>query len=183
MDAKPDTTRLFLALWPDASVRDALRAWRDAWTWPRGASPVHTDKLHVTLHFLGDLPAARLPELTAGFAVPFSPFSLRFERGALWHKGIAVLEPADEPPGLLALHDALSQALTGLGLQPEGRTYRPHVTMARRANGATVPAGGPAVDWQVDRYVLVESRGGGYTVLHEYVLPTPAASDVPVPTS
>jgi len=168
MDAKPDTARLFLALWPDPAVRDALRRWRDAWTWPRGAAPVHTDKLHVTLHFMGDLPRERLPELTAGFAVPFSPFSLRFERGALWHNGIAVLEPSDEPAGLQALHANLSQALVGLGLQPEARTYRPHVTMARRAKGADVPAGGPLVDWQIDRYVLVESKAGSYTVLREY---------------
>jgi len=172
MDAKPDTARLFLALWPDPSVRDALRAWRDAWTWPRGASPVHTDKLHVTLHFLGDLPTARLAELADGFAVPFSSFALRFERGASWHNGIAVLEPSEEPPGLLDLHARLSQALVGLGLQPEARTYRPHVTMARRAKGAEVPAGGPAVDWQVDRYVLVESRGGSYSVLRDYLIPS-----------
>ena len=169
---KPDTARLFLALWPDPAVRDALRSWRDAWTWPRGAAPVHADKLHVTLHFLGDVPSARLAELTAGFAVPFSPFALRFERGALWHNGIAVLEPAGEPPELLALHAALSQALIDLGLQPEARTYRPHVTMARRAKGAEVPVAGPVVDWQVDRYVLVESRGGTYTVLREYLIPS-----------
>ncbi|TQK06880.1 RNA 2',3'-cyclic phosphodiesterase [Herbaspirillum sp. SJZ107] len=172
MDARPDTARLFLALWPDPAVREALRAWRDAWTWPRGASPVHTDKLHVTLHFLGDLPTARLAALADGFAVPFSPFALRFERGALWHNGIAVLEPSEEPPGLLDLHARLSQALVGLGLQPEARTYRPHVTMARRAKGAEVPAGGPAVHWQVDRYVLVESRGGSYTVLRDYLIPS-----------
>lgn len=172
METKPETTRLFLALWPDPTVRDALRAWRDAWTWPRGASPVHTDKLHVTLHFLGDLPTARLADLTAGFAVPFAPFSLRFEHGAIWHNGVAVLEPVDEPPGLLALHAALSQAMIGLGLPPEARSYRPHVTMARRANGAGVPACGPAVDWQVDRYALVESRGGSYTVLRDYLIPS-----------
>jgi 2'-5' RNA ligase len=172
METHAGTARLFLALWPDPAVRDALRGWRDAWTWPRGAAPVHADKLHVTLHFLGDVPSARLPELMAGFAVLFSPFSLRFERGALWHNGIAVLEPSEEPAGLQALHASLSQALVGLGLQPKARTYRPHVTMARRANGAEVPAGGPVVDWQVDRYALVESRGGSYTVLREYLIPS-----------
>jgi 2'-5' RNA ligase len=168
MDAQPDTARLFLALWPDPAVRDQLRTWRDAWTWPRGAAPVHTDKLHVTLHFLGDLPRERLPALLDGLALPFAPFSLRFERGTVWHNGIAVLEPAQEPPALLDLHARLSQALVGLGLQPEARQYRPHVTMARRATGAGVPVAGPPVDWHIDRYVLVESRSGSYTVLREY---------------
>jgi len=169
MDTTTPAVRLFLALWPEPAVRDGLRAWRDAWTWPRGASPVHTDKLHVTLHFLGDLPRERLPALLDGFAVPFHPFSLHFERGALWHNGIAVLEPAQEPPALLDLHASLSQALVGLGLQPEARKYRPHVTMARRAAGAGIPSAGTAVDWRIDRYVLVESKSGSYTVLRAYM--------------
>jgi 2'-5' RNA ligase len=168
MESKPDNARLFLALWPDPAVRAALRTWRGAWNWPRGASPVHTDKLHVTLHFLGDLPRARLPELLDAFQVPFTPFALRIARAALWHNGIAVLEPAEEPPALRDLHARLAQALVGLGLQPEARTYRPHVTMARRANGAGLPPDVPAIDWQVDRYVLVESRSGSYNVLREY---------------
>jgi 2'-5' RNA ligase len=37
--------------------------------------------------------------------------------------------------------------------------------MARRANGAGVPASGPAIDWAITHYALVESRQGQYTVL------------------
>lgn len=62
-DERTAAARLFLALWPDPAVRHQLRAARDAWQWPRGATPVHADKLHLTLHFLGDVPGARLPEL------------------------------------------------------------------------------------------------------------------------
>jgi len=168
MDGTPATTRLFLALWPDPGTRHLLTQWRDAWNWPKGASPVHPDKLHVTLHFLGALPGERLPELLDGFAVPFEPFRLDVGRAALWHNGIAVLEPLAQPPELLALHARLSDALVALGLQPETRPYRPHVTMARRAGGAVVPAGGPAVLWDVRSYALVESKDGVYTVLRTY---------------
>ncbi len=170
MASKPETTRLFLALWPDPDVRHQLRMWRDAWTWPRGAAPVHGDKLHVTLHFLGAQPSQRLPELLDGFQVPFTPFSLQFGRAAVWHNGVAVLEPSAQPPALLDLHAQLSQALIKLGLQPEARQYRPHVTMARRAAGAGLPQDGPPIDWHIDRYVLVESAGGSYTVLREYLI-------------
>jgi len=169
MNAQPDTTRLFLALWPIEPVRDQLRAWRDAWTWPRGATPVHTDKLHVTLHFLGNQPTARLSEFLDGFQVPFDPFRLQFGRPELQRSGIAWIAPHSEPQGLLDLHARLTDALLALGLTPEARTYRPHVTMARRANGAGVPAGGPAIDWMVTHYALVESRSGAYTVLREYM--------------
>jgi 2'-5' RNA ligase len=170
METASSSTRLFLALWPDPAVRHQLRAWRDLWDWPRGATPVHTDKLHLTLHFLGNQPADALPALLDGLAVPFSPFRLQLGVAELWHNGIAVRAPSSVPEALLALHAALAAALPGVGLQPEARDYRPHVTMARRAGKAAVPQSGPAVDWVIDRYALVESRpgDGGYTVLREY---------------
>jgi len=166
MDAS--TVRLFLGLWPDEPVRECLRARRDAWTWPRGATPVATDKLHMTLHFLGDQPASLLPALLEGVAVPFAPFSLSVGRAAIWHGGVAVLEPEVVPAALLDLHGRLSEALVALGLQPEARAYRPHVTMARRAGRAGVPAVDEPVEWQVDGYALVQSLGGRYTVLRAY---------------
>jgi 2'-5' RNA ligase len=141
------------------------------WNWPRGASPVHTDKLHMTLHFLGNQPSESLPALLDGLAVPFSPFRLQLGVAELWHNGIAVLSPSAAPPALMDLHASLSAALPGVGLQPETREYRPHVTMARRARGAEIPANGPSIDWAVDHYALVESKtgdGSGYTVLREY---------------
>lgn len=165
------STRLFVALWPDPAIRHALRERRDAWDWPRGASPVHPDKLHVTLHFLGSVPTERLPELRRGLAVPFSPFELSLGIPKLWPHGIAVLEPHTEPPELLELHANLSAALVALGLRPEARTYRPHVTLARRANGAEAPPEAAPLVWKIDGYALVESRpgnGGGYTVLESY---------------
>jgi 2'-5' RNA ligase len=171
MDSTSESTRLFLALWPDPHKRAALARWRDAWTWPRGASPVRDDKLHMTLHFLGNLPSERVPELVAGFEVPLDPFQLELGVAKLWPHGIAVLEPHEEPEELLALHARLAGALVGLGLQPEERKFRPHVTLARRAAGSIVPASGPPISWDIQAYALVESRpgnGGGYTVLKHY---------------
>ena len=165
------TTRLFVALWPDPAIRHALRERRDQWDWPRGASPVHTDKLHMTLHFLGGIPTEQVPVLRQGLAVPFTPFSMSLGVPKLWPHGIAVLEPHTEPPELLELHANLSAALVALGLQPEARKFRPHVTLARRANNAVVPPEGEKLVWDITGYALVESRpgnGGGYTVLEEY---------------
>jgi 2'-5' RNA ligase len=169
--ATPPTTRLFLALWPDPPERHALAAWRDAWHWTRGAAPVRDDKLHMTLHFLGNQPSERVPEFIQGFGLPFSPFQLVLDVPKLWAHGIAVLEPSAPPDELLLLHARLAEALAALGLTPEERSFRPHVTMARRATGSGLPDTGAPIRWDVRRYALVESRpgnGGGYTVLKFY---------------
>jgi 2'-5' RNA ligase len=162
--------RLFLALWPDDPVRAAFAYWRDAWTWPRGAAPVADGKLHLTLHFLGGVPQARLPELIDGFALDAQGFDLDFGVPTLWHQNIAVLEPLAVPPQLPTLHAALSERVRALDLPVEDRPYRPHVTLARRAHGALPPAQQFGIHWKVDRYALVRSdpASGAYEVLQAW---------------
>ena len=171
------TARVFIALWSGASVRAALAAWRDGGTWPASAKPVRTGQLHVTLHFLGNVPRARLPELVQALDVCCSPFELGFGHAELWHGGIAVLAPDVVPAPLLALHGALGAALERIGLAPKarpgrpGRPYRPHVTLARHAGAALAPIAGPLIRWQVDGYALMESTldvGARYTIVHAY---------------
>jgi len=169
--APSDTARLFLALWPGPAAREGLLGWRDAWRWPPSASPVRDDKLHITLHFIGNVHRDRLSEVTDGLAVPFAAFEMSFGRATLWPHGLAVLHPHAAPVRLLQLHASLRVALQQLDLPTEDRAFRPHVTLARRADGATPPADGPALRWRVRGYELMESRpgvAGGYSVVQRY---------------
>ena len=165
------TARLFIALWPDEAVRHELAARRDAWAFPRSASPVKAERLHVTLHFLGDVEQSNIPELADALAVPFEPFALQIGQHVLWPHGIAVLEPDAAPPPLMHLHLRLGNALEGCGIAPDARPYRPHVTLARRAGNAQAPPQSPPFSWQVDGYRLMASTtgpGGGYVTLRAY---------------
>ena len=107
--------RLFVALWPDPVTRAAIAQWQRAWDWPPRAAPVKAERLHLTLHFLGDVPAGRLGEIAAGLRSPFEPFELEFGHGEVWPNGIAVLEPADTPPPTrtAARHAARRRGRTG----------------------------------------------------------------------
>ncbi len=168
------TARLFLALWPDDTLRQAVLVWRGAWHWPASAALVQPADLHLTLHFLGEVPTGRLPELAQGLAVPCTPFVLNLGHGALWPHGIAVLQAEDPdavPPPLVQLQGALAQALTGLAVPTDPRAFRPHITLARHAQAAVPPAQGPALQWQVAGYALVRSwpgKTGGYSVVRRY---------------
>ncbi len=163
--------RLFVAVWPDAAVREALAAWQRSWRLPRGAALVPTERLHLTLHFLGEVAPAQLPALAAGLRVGFEPFELRFGRGEVWPRGTVVLRPAATPPALAALHGRLAAALAALALPVDPRPFQPHVTLARRATGAAALPGAAGFDWRADAgFVLVRSLPdrGGYEVLERF---------------
>jgi RNA 2',3'-cyclic 3'-phosphodiesterase len=163
--------RVFLALWPGRGVRDALADWSDRWHWNAEARRVRAERLHLTLHFIGDVARAGLPALRQALRLPRSPFSLSLARAAVWRGGIAVVEAERVPPPLHELHGALGAALRQLALPTDARPLRPHVTLARRAGPAVPPAPDPTLRWPVRGYVLVESiaRGAGaYEIIERY---------------
>lgn len=165
------TARLFLALWPDERVREALAHGREAWTWPADAALIRPQMLHLTLHFIGPVAVDRLPRLGPGLAVPFAPFALSLDRPELWPRGIAVLRPETLVPVLLDLHAALRDALQRLELPTDAREFHPHVTLARRAGQAQPPRSAPPIHWPVTGYALVASMRdvpGRYRILQRY---------------
>jgi RNA 2',3'-cyclic 3'-phosphodiesterase len=164
------TSRLFVALWPDDGTRAALAQCRDAWAWDADAVPERTERLHLTLHFLGAVPQRRWPELIEGLRVSFSAFTLHLDRVQRWPNGIAVLTPQAVPQALLALHAHLRVGLERLDLVTECRRWRPHLTLARHAGDSVAPAQASPVHWKVRGYALVESRSvtNDYVVLRHY---------------
>lgn len=152
--------RLFLALWPDAAARRALVDAQRRWRWNPRAAVVAAQRLHVTLHFIGALDAARLPALGAALPPLPQPFVMDFGRARLWPRGVAVLEPLAVPEALLELHGRLAQALRALDLPVETRALRPHVTLARHALGARAPDELAPWSWPVAGYALVSSLAG-----------------------
>lgn len=166
----PATARLFLALCPGETVRTALVAHARAWRWPDEAVRYAPADWHITLHFIGAVPRTRLDELKSALEAPVTPFELRFGEPMLWPHGLAVLLPMAVPPALQRLHDQLGVRLRQLGLRTDERAYRPHLTLARRAERAA-PAAPPAWGWHVGGYVLMESTGqpeARYRVLQYY---------------
>lgn len=152
-------TRLFTALWPAPPTRDAALAWQAAGRWPEGTQRVAPDRLHVTLHFIGPVADARLPEIAAALrGLRGGAFTLRFGRAEAWGRGLVVGAPVATPPALAALHAAQGNVLRHLGLPVEERPFRPHVTLAREAAGALLPEAG--FDWPAASWRLVASHNG-----------------------
>lgn len=158
-----ETARLFTALWPTPHERAEAAAWTARCRWPAHATVVAPERLHVTLHFLGAVGRDRIGDVLAALPRPMPRFTLCFDTPALWRGGTLVMQAREAPPALVALHAELGDRLAALGLKPDPRRYRPHLTLARRANGTALPAEVPALRWRPSRVVLVESVQGGAT--------------------
>lgn len=172
-----DSRRLFFALWPDSRLREQMT---------RTARPIaalapgrlqQPQQWHVTLVFLGAVPAKRLPVVhEAAAAVRAEPFELTFDTVEYWRRaGVLCLTARQTPPALEQLVAALRAELEQRGFATEQRTYRPHLTFARRVRPPPeLPAPDPLI-WPATEFVLVEStsgvHGSVYTVLAEWQFP------------
>ena len=131
-----NTKRVFFALWPDTQQRDRLRDIVNSVARTVEGRAVDRRNWHVTLVFIGTFPAHRVPYLLERAAgTPVEPFSLNFDRLEFWPRPrIASLCAASVPAELQALVDALKGIVRDLGLKPEERLYRPHITVVRNAH-------------------------------------------------
>lgn len=166
-----DTARLFVALWPGPAVRTRIAALVGGWLWPSGALRVGEAGYHLTMQVLGQVPRHRLMLLAEGLVVPMQPFELWLDRVERGRNQSLILTPSELPDGWLNLQRALAEALRPLGLAlPEARSVRPHVTVARRAEGMPLPGPFAPVRWPVTGYLLVEAldSGVGFRALRSY---------------
>jgi len=158
--------RLFLAHWPDAATCAALVARQTRWAWPERARPTRPARLHLTLHFLGAVAEGRMAGLRQALAqVDVPPVDWRLDGELVWPNGVAVLTASRTPPAAVRLHAALAAAIASQGLALEPRPWRPHVSLARRAQAADppAPADGP-LHWRADTVVLAVSDHGYHAV-------------------
>lgn len=162
--------RLFIALWPDARVRGQLADYSAKCEWADPARPVAAADIHLTLRFLGEVALPLLNPLQESLALDFEAFDLELGLPQLW-KEVAVLWPSATSAALIELHDAIDGRLQGLGFMADSRSFRPHVTLARRARHSRMPLP-DAIAWHINAVCLVASTPspiGRYRILQTYL--------------
>lgn len=156
--------------------------------------PNAVDRIHLTLHFLGNVPPADVDALANRLAsstreLPRFDVSAEgvgafpsFSRPQVLWAGIT----GDALPNLIALQTTTGSELKGLGIAVEDRQFHPHLTVARVRRPIRGPARKPFRDWQerwrgahfgtipVDRTTLFRSELGGgpprYSVIAKFEL-------------
>ena len=141
-----------------------------------GGRQVLRDMLHMTLLFLGNVPAHHIENLrTAAARVHGTPFTLHFDRCSCWQKKQIAWAGCSEPPlHLLTLAGQLAERLTEAGLPVELRDFVAHVTLLRKTRSATELPEFDTFDWPVQEFFLAESRllpeGARYNLLGRWRL-------------
>ena len=165
--------RVFFALWPDNRQRDRLRDVINSVAKTVEGMAVDRRNWHITLAFIGTFPEDRVPYLLErAEQIEVEPFRLSFDRLEFWPRPkVASLSAATVPPELQALVDSLNTVLVDLGIEPEDRTYRPHITVARNARPFTTERLTQRSVTEWSSFELVESvsvpRGAYYVPLKQ----------------
>ncbi|MGC8839519.1 MAG: RNA 2',3'-cyclic phosphodiesterase [Anaerolineae bacterium] len=142
----PEMVRAFVAIELDPSL---LRALEDLMTRLQKALPpgalrwVRSEGIHLTLQFLGNVPADRVPAIVRALeeaCAEVPPLTMEV-RGLgcfpnLQRPNVLWVGVEERTGQLLRLQKHVAQALEPLGFEPDRRGFHPHLTLARTARGA-----------------------------------------------
>ncbi len=133
--------RTFIAIELDESIKDGLTRLQERLKGeaPRGSVRwIRSEGIHLTLKFLGDVPADQIGEITRALqnsCQGFAPFSLSCgELGCFPNlkRPRVVWVGIQEETGILArLQKAIEEHVAPLGYPTEKRKFSPHLTLGR----------------------------------------------------
>lgn len=177
----PVNTKLALESWRKKAlpeVKERAQTKRPAKSnTPAEPVAVPTANFHITLAFLGQVDARQHEALLNEMEqVKGSPFSLTLDSTALWEgPKILLAAPGEPDDALMDLARQVRKAARAAGVQVDGRPYRPHVTMVRKATDALPPPlFAPDIHADFSQFHLFESfsnaQGVRYPIRHSWSL-------------
>lgn len=168
---------MFFALWPPPALARSLHRIATTVGGQAGGRCMARDTLHLTLAFIGEIPADRVAALEAVAAglAECRAFSLKLDRLGYWpRKHLLWAAPGAMPEDLEALVRRLHGGLEAGGFAVDKRGFTPHLTLVRKLREVAIL---PALDvepWVVGSFCLVASRlgpeGARYRTLGSWAL-------------
>jgi 2'-5' RNA ligase len=187
-----NTFRLFVAIDTPREVKEAMTGLRDHLK--RSGADVRwesSEKLHITLKFIGDTPQNLLPDfvpLLEGVAANRQPFGISyFGIGCFPHRQdprVVWVGVEDPTGGLATMQRAIEAGCISLGFPAEQKGFHAHVTLGRvksRRNLGSLLATMESATFEgrqatVSALLLLKSElkpgGSEYTILKQFPLQT-----------
>jgi len=171
--------RLFFASWPGERSAAKLERWAREASRATGGRVTRAETIHLTLAFLGEVPADRVTAAVGAAGRVRAPaHAFAIEEARFWpHNRIVWVGPKDTPAPLAALAVQLRRELQTEGFRLEARPFAAHVTLIRKARAPDALPPIPRIDWPVSEFVLVCStlarEGSKYEVIGKFALEAP----------
>jgi 2'-5' RNA ligase len=168
--------RLFFAVWPPAPAALALHGWAVATQATVGGRALAAGNVHLTLAFLGSVPAEQLEHaIVAGRRVAGESTALLLTEARYWPRShIIWVGPKTTPAPLFKLAAELQHELGVLGFSLDEREFVAHVTLLRDVPRLRGLPALPEVEWPITEFVLARSEaaapGSVYTILERFPL-------------
>jgi RNA 2',3'-cyclic 3'-phosphodiesterase len=174
--------RLFTALEIPADIGLQLSALRGGLPGARWMEP---SDYHITLRFMGDVDGRTAREIASSLdTIATGPLHLALDAVESFggDKPRSVFARVAAHPGLVSLQGDHERLMRQCGLAPEGRKFRPHVTLARLRDASPLDLADylsaqaiiSPLRFTVRRFVLMSSRasvgGGPYVIEAAYPL-------------
>lgn len=149
--------RLFFALWPTNEIRKQITQLNQSINLS-GLKKVNADNLHITLVFLGNVDAKSEAMIKKNVEnISIKPFVLHFDRLDFWKKPqILCLSTQHYDSQLSILVNTLKNRLEQIGIETEKRSYKLHITLARKAR-KRIDIDNLDIEWPAQSFCLVES--------------------------
>lgn len=157
---KIKSIRVFFAIFPDEFVQKQLAHQAEILEPTCGGRRMRTQNLHLTLLFLGEVSTHRIATLQQTMKnISAKKFELSLDRICYWkHNQIIYIQANQFPTELFFLVDSLKIALSEAGFLFDKFTYKPHVTLIRKATHSTEINLNDPIKWHVNEWSLIQSR-------------------------
>jgi RNA 2',3'-cyclic 3'-phosphodiesterase len=194
METQPEMLRLFVACEVPDEVKETIHQVIEGLRAKSGTDVrwIRPEGVHVTLKFLGEVPAKKLPAVKLAIqeaVVGHSPFELEFSNIGTFggREGLRIMWVgiAGDVLRLEALVRAMNAALSVVGFEPERRPFRPHLSLGRvkdevatrrraEIEVAVGKAAVPGSGWRTSQVSLMRSKigpgGASYDVVATFPL-------------
>jgi len=162
--------RLFFALWPDNKTQSSLYHVARQFNNEK-IRLVKKSNLHITLEFLGEVSEYDQQQLIdQANLIKAEPFEIKLSNVGWWKKpGVLWVGPQHIPQALTNLAESIKQIVEQQGLETDKRSYKPHVTIARKVKQVQLTKQSFDIRWQVNSFVLVESKSTDMGMVYQIV--------------
>lgn len=127
--------RLFVAIDIPDDIREQFREIQEVLRQSRARlNIVDHESMHITLKFIGEVTGSSLSQICEALSgIEIAPFALDLGIIAANNPKIprVIWAEVQDPGSCRSLAGLVDDALTPLGIEPEKRRFRPHITLAR----------------------------------------------------